>query len=433
MLYFIWESGDDELAFDIAVNNLGHLTWGGVDTVLLAQKYGTPLYVIDVDMVENRALGLKKAMQKYYPKGEVTYAAKALFCKALSKLISKVGLSLDVVSGGELYVALEAGFPTERIYFHGNNKTVLELEMAVKNNVGTIVVDNWYELACLEEIAAKEAKTQKIFLRIAPGIEAHTHVHIQTGQEDSKFGFTIKDSLLAAKKALASQYLDLTGIHCHVGSQITNLASFTLTAKTMAQIKAEIENTLGLNSLELDLGGGLAIQYLPEDPLFSPEELMEAIYKGLPDPSVKLHIEPGRYLVGQAGITLYTTGAQKEIPWVRKYVAVDGGMTDNPRVALYGAEYYGVLANKPSLLAEEKVSIAGKCCESGDMLIYDAKLPQIKPGDILAVFSTGAYNYSMASNYNMLPRPAMVFVSEGKDKLVVRREAYSDLLLRDVE
>ncbi len=418
---------------DIAVNNLGHLTWGGVDTVFLAKKYGTPLYVVDLDMVEKRALSLKKAMQRYYPAGEVTYAAKALFCKALSKLIAKLGLSLDVVSGGELYVALESGFPTKRIYFHGNNKSAKELEMAVKNNVGTIVVDNWYELALLEEIAAKEEKIQKIFLRVAPGIEAHTHVHIQTGKEDSKFGFTRTDSILAAKKALASKHLSLNGIHCHVGSQITNLASFTLTAKTMAHIKEEIEKNSGFILPEIDIGGGLGIQYLPEDPLFGPDELIEAIYRGLPNASVKLHIEPGRYLVGQAGITLYTTGAQKEIPGVRKYVAIDGGMTDNPRVALYGAEYYSLLANKPLMTAEEKVSIAGKCCESGDMLIYDANLPKIEAGDILAVFSTGAYNYSMASNYNMLPRPAMVFVSRGEARLVVRRETYNDLLLRDVD
>ena len=332
-------------------------------------------------------------------------------------------------------MALKAGFPPERIFFHGNNKTPQELEMAVKNGVGTVVVDNWHELSVLNEVAGGLGKKQKIYLRVAPGIHANTHVHIQTGQEDSKFGFSKKDIVEASKKAVQSESLRLAGLHCHIGSQITNLDSFYHTAKIMNEIISEIEKELEPYSFkleELDLGGGLAIAYQPEDPVVSPDEMIAAIYRALPNPELKLKVEPGRYLVGEAGVTLYTVGSSKEIPGVRKYVAVDGGMTDNPRVALYDAKYHAVVANKANAPKEEKVSIAGKCCESGDMLIYDIDLPRLEAGDILAIFSTGAYNYSMASNYNLLPRPAMVFISSGKAELVVRRETYEDLLLRDL-
>jgi len=420
---------------NFAVNERGHLLIGGCDAVSLANEYGTPLYVLDKGMVTNRALEFKKALKKYYPNGEVIYASKALFCGALAKLLNETDLCIDVVSGGELFVALKAGFPAERIFFHGNNKSEFELEMAVKNNLGTIVVDNWHELLLLNSVADRLEKKQRIYLRIAPGVNANTHVHIQTGQEDSKFGFTKDDVKAAAKKAVQSSNLLLKGIHCHVGSQITNLDSFYHTAKIMDKIKTDIEAELdpfNFKLEELDLGGGLAISYLPGDLSISPEEYIKAIYKALPDSSLKLRVEPGRYLVGEAGITLYTVGSSKDIPGIRKYVAVDGGMSDNPRVALYDAKYHAIVANRPNAPSEEKVSIAGRCCETGDMLIYDIDLPKLKAGDILAIFSTGAYNYSMASNYNLLPRPAMVFVSEGKKELVVRRETYEDLLLRDL-
>jgi diaminopimelate decarboxylase len=408
---------------------------GGVDAVELAEQYGTPLYVLNADMVVERARAFQKAMAKYYPQGEVIYASKALFSGAVAKLLKETGVSIDVVSGGELFVALKAGFPPERIFFHGNNKTPQEFEMAVKNGVGTVVVDNWHELSVLNEVAGGLGKKQKIYLRVAPGIHANTHVHIQTGQEDSKFGFSKKDIVEASKKAVQSESLRLAGLHCHIGSQITNLDSFYHTAKIMNEIISEIEKELEPYSFkleELDLGGGLAIAYQPEDPVVSPDEMIAAIYRALPNPELKLKVEPGRYLVGEAGVTLYTVGSSKEIPGVRKYVAVDGGMTDNPRVALYDAKYHAVVANKANAPKEEKVSIAGKCCESGDMLIYDIDLPRLEAGDILAIFSTGAYNYSMASNYNLLPRPAMVFISSGKAELVVRRETYEDLLLRDL-
>jgi diaminopimelate decarboxylase len=421
------------LLANFAVNKKGHLTWGGADTVELAKEYGTPLYVIDEDMLRQRATDFQKAMKKHFPQGEVIYAGKALFCQALCDIVNELGLSLDVVSGGELYVALKSGYPPEKIYFHGNNKSLDELKMALNNNVGTIVVDNWFELNNLEELAKEMQKKPRIYLRIAPGIEAHTHVHIQTGQEDSKFGFTKDDALLAAKKASLSPNLDLKGLHCHVGSQIVNLESFTITAKVMSEIKAKIEREISKEIEELDLGGGLGIQYLPEDPYISPDEFVKAISLGLTDSNIKLRVEPGRYLIGQAGITLYTIGSKKEIPGLRTYVAVDGGMTDNPRVALYDAKYHAVLANKPQKEKTDLVSIAGKCCESGDMLVWDIMLPHIEPGDILAVFSTGAYNYSMASNYNLLPRPAMIFVRDGIPRMVVRRETYEDLLLRDIK
>ena len=339
-----------------------------MDAVELAEQYGTPLYVLNADMVVERARAFQKAMAKYYPQGEVIYASKALFSGAVAKLLKETGVSIDVVSGGELFVALKAGFPPERIFFHGNNKTPQELEMAVKNGVGTVVVDNWHELSVLNEVAGGLGKKQKIYLRVAPGIHANTHVHIQTGQEDSKFGFSKKDIVEASKKAVQSESLRLAGLHCHIGSQITNLDSFYHTAKIMNEIISEIEKELEPYSFkleELDLGGGLAIAYQPEDPVVSPDEMIAAIYRALPNPELKLKVEPGRYLVGEAGVTLYTVGSSKEIPGVRKYVAVDGGMTDNPRVALYDAKYHAVVANKANAPKEEKVSIAGKCCESG--------------------------------------------------------------------
>ncbi len=427
------KAGKDELLANLPVNSAGNLTWGGADTLALAKEFGTPLYVVDQNMVESRCKSFRTALKKRYPDGEVIYAGKALFCRAMCQIIAEQGLSLDVVSGGELYVAVKSGFNPQKIYFHGNNKSSHELEMALEYNVGTIIVDNWHELEMLNSLAGKTTKMQRVYLRIAPGIEAHTHVHIQTGQEDSKFGFTREDAPKAALAVVNSSNLLLAGIHCHIGSQIHNLDSYALATKTMIKIKEEIEQATGIHLSELDLGGGIGIQYLPDDPLVTPDELVEIIYQNLPDSKLKIRVEPGRYIIGQAGITLYTIGSSKEIPGIRTYVAVDGGMTDNPRVALYDAKYHAVLADKPLAQPTKKVSIAGKCCESGDMLIWDIDLPKIESGDILTIFSTGAYNYSMASNYNLLPRPAMVFVKDGEPRLVVRRETYQDLLTRDVK
>ena len=346
-----------------------------------------------------------------------------------------------MVSGGELYTAIKADFPMEKILFHGNNKSTDELALALDHRVGRIVVDNFYELQLLAQLAADRDQVVDVLLRISPGVEAHTHSYIQTGQLDSKFGFAIAHdvALKAVELALKSSHLNLKGIHCHIGSQIFDISSFVPTVERMLGLVKDIAQTFNYPVSEVDLGGGLGIRYQQGDTPVGPEALAQLIATevdrvssdlGIPRPT--LIVEPGRSIVGEAGLTLYTVGSIKDIPGIRRYVAVDGGMNDNPRVALYQARYEAVVANRMHAAKEATVSIAGKCCESGDMLIHDIELPHLHPGDILAVFSTGAYNYSMASNYNRLPRPAVVLVSNGQADLIVKRETYEDLIRLDL-
>ncbi|QED48494.1 diaminopimelate decarboxylase [Cytobacillus dafuensis] len=423
------------------VNEKGHLEIGGIDTVDLANEFGTPLYVYDVSLIRERARGFKQTFENLNIPAQVAYASKAFSTIAMVQLADEEGLSLDVVSGGELYTALAAGFPRERIHFHGNNKSKEELEMALKNDIGCIVVDNFYELELLSSICESMRVNTKILLRVTPGIEAHTHDYILTGQADSKFGFDLQNGQAeeALVKALKLERIEVLGLHCHIGSQIFETTGFILAAKKLFEKLHEWKDAFAFESKVLNLGGGFGIRYTAEDqPLPAAQyvaEIIEEVKKQASHYSMKMPeiwIEPGRSLVGDAGTTLYKIGSRKEVPNIRKYVAVDGGMTDNIRPALYQAKYEAVLANAPLEKACETVSIAGKCCESGDMLIWDLPLPKSDSNDLLAVFCTGAYGYSMANNYNRLPRPAVVFVENGVAKLVVKRETYEDLIRMDM-
>ncbi|NLB17308.1 MAG: diaminopimelate decarboxylase [Syntrophomonadaceae bacterium] len=429
-----------KLTGTMKVNDSGHLEIGGVDCLHLVREYGTPLYVLDEALFRQNCRQFKQAFEKA---GDnlVIYAGKALSTRAICLLVKEEGLGLDVVSGGELYTALSVDFPVENIFFHGNNKTRQELQLAVENRVGTIVVDNFYEMGLLDEICATYNYRQKVLLRISPGIEAHTHEYIKTGQIDSKFGFVLPNgqAMEAVRKLTEYTNLDFQGIHCHIGSQIFEMESFAHTAEIMMSFIARVKDETGLETKELNLGGGFGIYYTEGDEPVSPEAWVDAVIPsvrknaekyGLPMP--RIIVEPGRAIVGPAGTTLYTVGSSKEIPGVRKYVAVDGGMGDNPRPALYKSKYDSMLANKAKLPDEEVVSIAGKCCESGDMLLWDISLPKVEPGDILAVASTGAYNYTMAMNYNRIPRPAMVLVGEGRSDIIIRRESFEDLVHNDM-
>lgn len=423
------------------LNSVGHLEIGGCDTINLVRQYGSPLYVLDEAKIRENCKDYVQSFKKYYSKSEVIYASKVFCTVAMCNLVEAEDMGLDVVSGGELFTALKAGFPADRIYFHGNNKTPGELEMALDARIGLIVVDNTYELDLLNQLAKEHKVKQKVLLRVSPGIDAHTHHYIKTGMIDSKFGMAISNgqALLGIEKALSMKALEVMGIHCHIGSQIFDLGSYKEAASTMMSFVDKIREKTGFVCEELNLGGGLGIYYAEDDTPQPVEELVKVISVNIKElaqqyelPLPKIIVEPGRSIVGEAGTTLYTIGSIKEIPGVRKYVAVDGGMTDNPRPALYQAQYEAALANKMDAIPQEVVSIAGKCCESGDMLIWDIKLPTIEPGDILAVSSTGAYNYSMASNYNRNTRPAVVLVCDGDADLIVKRETYADLIKNDV-
>lgn len=429
-----------ELRGTMQVNHRGHLTIGGCDVVELAARFGTPLYVMDEALMRQMARRYRDSFQSLYPNSQVIYAGKALLTMAICKIMAAEGLSLDVVSGGELYTAIAAEFPMDRVFFHGNNKSVDELILALQHKVGRIVVDNFHELELLQDLAQQRGQDVDVLLRITPGVEAHTHSYIQTGQLDSKFGFPLAhgQALKAVRRALSSSRLNLRGLHCHIGSQIFDITSFGLAVRLMMQFLKTVKEETGQTIEELDLGGGLGIRYTSEDTPVGPEVLAELVTRTVKDTARELElelprimVEPGRSIVGEAGTTLYTIGSIKDIPGIRRYVAVDGGMGDNPRVALYQAKYEAVVANRMLEEKETVVSVAGKCCESGDMLIHDISLPQMQPGDILAVFSTGAYNYSMSSNYNRLPRPAMVLVADGQADLIVRRESYQDLIRND--
>lgn len=422
------------------VNRRGHLEIGGCDVVDLAERFGTPLYILDEALVRAQCRKYRRAFAQHYPNGEVIFAGKALLNMAMCQIVAHEGLSLDVVSGGELYTALAAQFPAQRIYFHGNNKSEEEIEQAVQAGVGRIVVDSMYELQLIEAAGARQGRAVDVYLRITPGVEAHTHTYIRTGQRDSKFGFDITDgvALRAVQEALRLPHVALRGFHCHIGSQIFDVESFRAATEVMFEFMSGIADTTGFRAGELDMGGGMGIRYTDADTPVEPDSYVELLSRvvreraaahRLPEP--KILIEPGRSIVGEAGTTLYRVGSLKEVPQIRKYVAVDGGMGDNPRVALYQAKYEAAVANKMGEPTKETVSIAGKCCESGDMLIWDVEVPNVEPGDLVAVFCTGAYNYSMASNYNRLPRPAMVLVNDGEADLIVRRETLTDLVRFD--
>lgn len=419
------------------INELNHLEIGGCDVLDLVKEFGTPLYVMDEQLIRDNCRLYRNTLHKLHENSQVIYAGKAFLTMGMCQIVDEEGLGLDVVSGGELYAAIKAGFPAKKIYFHGNNKSYDELKMAVEYGVGRIIVDNFYELELLKDLSKKLNKRIKVLLRLTPGIEAHTHDYIKTGQLDSKFGFGIENghATMAVEHTLTLKGLKLMGFHCHVGSQVFEEEPFKAAADVMIQFAKNLKVRYGFDTKEIDFGGGFGIRYTEEDKPLSVANYLKTLVDSvtlscekhdLPIP--KILIEPGRAIVGEAGTTLYTIGSIKDIPGIRKYVSVDGGMSDNIRPALYGAKYNAIIANNARGVREEKVSIAGKCCESGDMLIWDIKLPKVTPGDILAMFSTGAYHYSMASNYNMLPRPAVVFVRDKTPRLMVKRQSYKDLL-----
>lgn len=429
------------LVYDfIDINEKRNLSISGCDCVELAKKYGTPLYVMDEGEIRRRCRDIKKHhMDKY--KGFAVYASKAFLNKEMCRIIKSEGLGLDVVSGGELYTAASVDFPMDKVIFHGSNKSYKELEMAVEKGVGRIVIDNFYEIDNLEKILEAKQRSINVMIRIIPGIDGHTHEFIQTGQVDSKFGFSLVDGsgVRAAEKVINSKYLKLKGIHAHIGSQLDENMIYKKEIEIMAEFIEKLHDMYGIEMDELNVGGGFGIYYVNGDVrqdisfftnLINDTVIMEFKRHNLKRPTVI--IEPGRWIAGEAGITLYTVGAIKEIKGIRKYISVDGGMTDNPRPPLYGAKYTAVVANYKEANEYEKVTIAGKCCETGDILIKDIELTRVESGDIIAVLSTGAYNYSMSSNYNRNPKPAVVMVKDGVDRLIVKRETYEDIIRNDI-
>ncbi|GAA0125472.1 diaminopimelate decarboxylase [Clostridium sp. CTA-19] len=414
---------------------------GGVSCKELREKYQTPLYVFDEELVRNNCREYAKHFRVNKENNRVAYAGKAFLPIYMCKLINEEGLCLDVVSGGELYTAYKAQFPMEKILFHGNNKTIEEIKMGVELGVGRFVVDNYYELELLEKICEEKGEKQAVYFRITPGIEAHTHEYIKTGQIDSKFGFTLSNGDLynALEKLNNYKNIELVGIHAHIGSQIFEVEPYLDEVKIMMNLVKEIKESYNIDIKEVDLGGGMGVYYTEEDKPKTIKKFCEAIIEKTEEVCKKIDIkvpiliiEPGRSIVANGGSTIYTVGAMKHIKGIRTYVSVDGGMTDNIRPSLYQAGYECAIANKIGEKRKNQVTISGKCCESGDILITDTNIMDIKSGDILIVSSTGAYGYSMASNYNKITKPAVVSVQNGKSKLICKRQSYEDLFKLEV-
>ena len=417
------------------------MTIGGCDALSLAKKYGTPLYVLDENVLRENCRNYKNALKEHFGAGMVLYAGKSLCTGAVLQIVNQEGLGLDVVSGGELYTAKNAGFPMDKVYFHGNNKTKEELSLALSLGVGHFVVDNNSELLRLNLLARDMGKTASVLLRVKPGVDAHTHDYIRTGQVDSKFGYGLEtgEALEAVELAVAMDNIEFCGLHCHIGSQIFETEPYCEAARVMLRFVCELENIFHVPVHQLNLGGGFGIAYTEEDKPISCDEFCKEISQALTEEARRLYvdlpyilIEPGRSIAAPAGTTLYTVGSVKEIPGVRTYVAVDGGMTDNPRYSLYDAKYDFTNAGCTGDEKTETVTIAGKCCESGDLLGEHVALQPVMVGDILAVSATGAYNYSMASHYNRIPNAAMVLVKDGTDRLIVKREQFDDMVRNDV-
>ena len=426
--------------FDI--NEKGHLTIGGADSVELAKEFGTPAYIIDENVVRARCREYLGAAAKSFGADALPlYASKALCFTEMYRIAKEEGMGIDCVSSGELYTAKRAGFPAERIYFHGNNKTDFDISFAMDMGVGRIVVDNLDELAAVSAEASKRGITQGILLRITPGIDPHTHRAVVTGNVDSKFGSAIAtgQALEIVEAAIKAKSIDLVGLHCHIGSQIFDIEPFSDAADIMVRFIAEIKEKLGFEVRELNLGGGLGVAYTEDDAQISYADSIEkigAIVRTFcAEHSIKMPrviLEPGRSLVAAAGATLYTVGSVKEITGFRNYISVDGGMPDNPRYALYQSQYTALIANRASAPRDYVATLAGRCCESGDLLGENMKIQKAERGDILAVLVTGAYNYSMASNYNRIPRPPVILVRDGKARIAVKRESFEDIVRNDI-
>jgi len=422
------------------VNAEGHLVIGGCDTVALAKQFGTPLYIYDEAGLREKCREFLRAFSVRYPQTRVIFASKAFLNRAVAGIIKEEGLGLDVVSGGELSTALAANFPAAQIYFHGNNKTRDEIELALKWRIGRFVVDNQYELEMLNELAGRRAIKQEILLRVTPGVDAHTHAYTTTGIVDSKFGFQLMAGKAeeAVRLALAAPNLKLIGLHFHLGSPIFEPSVYELGIETVLKLAATLKSAYRFQMQEFSVGGGFAVQYVLDTPAPAVGDYAQAICAKLTSTLADLKlgrptlvIEPGRSVVARSGVALYTVGAIKQIPGVRTYVCVDGGMGDNIRPAIYGARYHALLANKVTESEVEKVTIAGKYCESGDILTRDEAIGPVESGDLVALPVAGAYCIPMSSNYNSIPRPAVVMVREGQARLIRRRERYADLMRLD--
>lgn len=414
----------------------GTLFFDGCDVTELARKYGTPLYVYSESVIESHFEELRRDFLDRWPGSRVAYAAKAFCTLGMCRLVQRAGLCIDVVSGGELHTALAAGFPPERIEFNGNNKLPQELELAISAGVGRIIVDGAGELERIERLCAAMDRRAAVLLRITPGVKADSHDYIVTGKKDSKFGFPLDEDVLypTVKRAVEAPHVDFLGFHFHIGSQLFDRVPYIQATEAMLDVVGQVRERFGVTVTELNLGGGFGITYTDEerkpfryylDPML---ERIGARFDQWQEHRPAVVIEPGRSIVGDAGMTLYTVGEIKEIKGVRKYICVDGGMSDNIRPALYQAVYRGVVANKMDAADREQVTVCGKCCEAGDILVRDISLPRAERGDIFAMFCTGAYGYAMASNYNNNPVPAVVLVSRGRDELMVRRQSYDDII-----
>ncbi len=427
---------------NLQISENNHLLINGFDTVELAKKYGTPLYVLDTDMVYNNCVMYKNLIEKHFGEGSMPLiASKALSCKEVYRIAAKAGIGTDMVSGGEIYTAFSAGFPMERAYFHGNNKTDEDIRFALDCGVGCFVVDNNEEIVALSTEAKKRNVKVKVMLRVSPGIDPHTHKAVVTGSVDSKFGVAIEtgQAMESIKLILAQDSLSLEGVHCHIGSQIFEYDPYASAADIMIGFIANIKAETGYEVSALNLGGGFGVRYVESDPVYDYDKALSdiaasinAAYEKHGVSKLRIYFEPGRSIVAAAGLTLYTVGSFKTITGYKSYVSIDGGMPDNPRYALYQSKYTCLVANKAGDEKTVTATIAGRCCESGDLIQENAEIQPCNRGDILAVLVTGAYNYSMASNYNRLPRPAMVGVGADGDKLIIKRETYEDLIKNDI-
>jgi len=423
------------------VNNRRHLVIGGCDVVDLANEFGTPLYLFDESTLRHKCREFKDEFCKYYPDTLVIYASKAFLNRALALIFKEEGLGLDVVSGGELSIAHSVDFPLDKVYFHGNNKTPEELNLALDLRVGRIVVDNFYELEILNGLVKERGISQNILLRLTPGVDPHTHQYTTTGTIESKFGFPLATGQAeeAVTQALSASNLNLLGLHFHLGSPVSEIQPYELAIELVLRFGREMSGKLGFNLSEFGIGGGFAVPYTLDSKVPTIADYARAVtgklnglISGLGLSRPRLIIEPGRAIVGQAGVALYKVGAIKEIPGIKKYVCVDGGMSDNIRPALYGAKYEALVANKASEAEKEMITIAGKLCESGDILVKDVNLATVHPGDIIAIPVCGAYSIPMSSNYNAMPRPAIVMVKESGARLIRRRETYQDMMNLDL-
>ena len=429
----------NQLLKPITLKREKNLTIGGCDMVDLVRKYGTPLYVVDEQTIRGICKDYKKAFSKY-EKTNMMYASKALCNSAVSRIIASEGFGFDVVSGGEIYTLYKAGIDMSKVLFNGNNKTPEEIELAIKYGVGRFSIDNFHEVELISEISKKYNKTVNALLRITPGIECHTHKYIQTGQLDCKFGFDLSQIDSIIEHILnTDKNINIRGLHAHIGSQIFETKCYYDEVEVLVKEIARIEEKFGIKLDEMNIGGGLGVKYVESDNPPSVQEIAEVIIKSLTENIEKykinkptIYLEPGRSIISTSGVTLYTVGSSKQVPNMTKYISVDGGMADNPRPSMYQAEYLAELVTSHSERDTEVVTIAGKFCESGDILINGIELPSLKAGDVLCVYNTGAYNYSMASNYNRAVKPAMVLVNNCQSDIIVYRETLEDLVSHDV-